>query len=398
MKKKVEKSDQDIQDPKKNTLPKTWVSRGTLLQEAFEINNLKFLAKGKSVTDVKILFRDPLQIESAQLSNGTKQEKYIYYGFTVVFENSVVTDFFDTKTIVDNPLEMAYDAFVKARELDAEKKIDKKLKDPLNELKNQFRRTSITNFEKEKYSAALKNFEYILAIDTVPVVHDIDTVVAYYAGLAGFFAKDYKSSVKYLDKVRDLNYKEPKIYYYEEQSYLNLGDTAKAISTIQEGNKIFPNDNITIIELVNLYIKLNEANKALEYLNKAKALDPTNKTLYFAEGSLYDKIGKADSAKASYEAAIKLDPEYFDATYNLGVFYYNSAVKMYEAANKETDNKKYIDMKAVADEELKKSVPVMERAHQINPKDESTIQTLKTLYYRLKMDDKLKQIKQETAN
>ena len=37
----------------------------------------------------------------------------------------------------------------------------------------------------------------------------------------------------------------------------------------------------------------------------------------------------------------------------------------------------------------------MERAHHINPTDIGTMQTLKTLYYRLKMDDKLKQIKQE---
>ena len=59
---------------------------------------------------------------------------------------------------------------------------------------------------------------------------------------------------------------------------------------------------------------------------------------------------------------------------------------------------KYNQKKAIADEELKKAVPVMEKAHQIMPKDEATMQTLKTLYYRLKMDDKLKQIKIELGD
>jgi tetratricopeptide (TPR) repeat protein len=244
----------------------------------------------------------------------------------------------------------------------------------------------------------LKNFQSILAIDTFAIVHEVDTIVTYYAGLAAYFAKDYKTAIKYLNLTSELHFKEPKVYYYIEQSYLNLGDTARAMSSIKEGYKIYPNDNVLVIELVNVYIKLNEASQALEYLNKAKILDPTNKTLYFAEGSLYDKVGKPDSAKAAYEGALRLDPEYFDATYNLGVFYYNSAVKLYEEANKESETKKYNEKRVIADEELKKAVPVMEKAHQINPKDEGTMQTLKTLYYRLKMDDKLKQIKQELGD
>jgi tetratricopeptide (TPR) repeat protein len=395
MTKKIQKSDQEIQDPKKNTLPKTWLNRGELFQEAFDINNLKYVRKGMSSAELKVYFKEPHQIENQQLSNGAKQEKYIYYGFTAVLENDKVTDFYDTKTVVDNALDNAYESFIKAHQLDPEKKIDKKLKSPLLVLRDQYRRASIINFEKEKYSAASKNFVNMLAIDTFPFIHEVDTIITYYAGLACYFAKDYVNALKYLNQAKDLHLKETKVFYYLEQSNLGLKDTLAAMNSIKEGYKIYPTDNVLVIEIVNLYIKLNEANQALEYLNKAKILDPTNKTLYFAEGSLFDKVGKPDSAKASYEEALKIDPEYFDATYNLGVFYYNSAVKLYEEANKESDNKKYLDKKAIADEELKKAVPIMERAHHINATDAGTMQTLKTLYYRLKMDDKLKQIKQE---
>ena len=36
-----------------------------------------------------------------------------------------------------------------------------------------------------------------------------------------------------------------------------------------------------------------------------------------------------------------MNPEYFDAHYNLGVLYYNKAVKIYEEASKISDNTEY---------------------------------------------------------
>ena len=154
-----------------------------------------------------------------------KQEKYIYYGFTAVLENDKVTDFYDTKTIDENSLDKAYEAFIKAHQLDAENKIDKKLKAPLLLLRDQNRRASIINFEKEKYAAATKNFVTILAIDTFPLIHEVDTIITYYTGLASFFAKDYKTAIKYFNITNELHLKEPKVFYYLEQACLCIEDT-----------------------------------------------------------------------------------------------------------------------------------------------------------------------------
>ncbi len=411
MNKKIQKSDQETQDPKKGIVPKTWLNRGMLFQEAYDINNLKYIGKGKKADELKLYFKEPLKIETVQLSNGTKQEKWSYFSFDVIVENGLITDFYETKFIDENALDKALESFVKARELDPEKKIDKKLKTPLELLRDQSRGAAIVYFEKgeterialtgdtgkAKYAGALHNFARNLAIDTFPMVQP-DTLmglISYYTGLSSLFSKDYNDAIKYFNKSQQLKLKEPKIFYYLELTHLGMKDTIGAINSIKEGTKIYPSENFLLIELVNLFIKVNEANQALEYLNKAKVMDPTNKTLYFAEGSLFDKIGKGDSAKLAYEGALRIDSNYFDATYNLGVYFYNNAVKLYTAASNESDINKYNQKKLIADVELKKAVPVMEKAHKIMPKDESTMQTLKTLYYRLKMDDKLKQIKQE---
>ncbi len=395
LKKKIAKSDAEIQDPKKNVAPKTWFNRGEVMQEAFEVNNTKLLRKDMPASQVKLFFKNPIQTETKQLPDGTTEQIYIYYGINITVKNDVVTDWEETKNVVDNPLDKAYEAFQKTIQLDADKKFEKKLIKPLEELKEQYKRLGVYYFEKEKYSDAYKNFDQILSIDELPMINTKDTLIMYYSGISAYLAKEYKAALVDFEKTKALNYPESKLYYYIEQTYLAMGDTTQALSAIKEGYNKNPNDNLLVIEMVNLYIKMNESKSAISYLKQAKALDPTNKTLYFAEGSLWDKLDNADSAKIAYEGALKIDPNYFDAAYNLGVLYYNQAVKMYDLANKESETKAYLEKKTKADDELKMAVPYMEKAHQINPKDQPTMQTLKTLYYRLKMQDKLQEIKKE---
>ena len=66
-----------------------------------------------------------------------------------------------------------------------------------------------------------------------------------------------------------------------------------------------------------------------------------------------------------------------------------------EDAVNENDNKKYLEKKAAAEEQFKKAIPYMEKASELNPKEVSPLETLKALYYRLKMNDKLEIVNQK---
>jgi Flp pilus assembly protein TadD len=145
----------------------------------------------------------------------------------------------------------------------------------------------------------------------------------------------------------------------------------------------------------------NNSQAALEYLDKAKKNDPNNKSFYFADGTIYDKIGNMDKAVEAYNKAIAIDPNFYDAYFNLAVVYFNSAVKLTEAANAELDNKKYQDKKNLADEEFKKAIPHMEKAYEVakgltTPEApanmKQALETLKQLYYRLKINDQLERV------
>jgi tetratricopeptide (TPR) repeat protein len=230
----------------------------------------------------------------------------------------------------------------------------------------------------------------------------------FYAGIEAYSAKLYNEAIKYFNKAADHNYDDPLIYTTLKACYYFIGDTTKGVEALNKGLQKYPNNQDILVELINYFLSLGESGRALEYLQKAKEKDPTNKSFYFAEGTLHDKMGNTAKAIEVYQKACEMDTTYFDAFYNLGVIYFNSGVKLTEAANNEMDNKKYAEKKKIADEEFKRVIPYMERAYSIislTPVSDSpdvnranlenkraTLETLKTLYYRLKMTEKFENV------
>jgi tetratricopeptide (TPR) repeat protein len=172
------------------------------------------------------------------------------------------------------------------------------------------------------------------------------------------------------------------------------GDTTAAIDILLEGRKQFPDDFNLIIDAANIYLATDQSEEALDVLNLAIERDKTNSTLYFAAGTIYDKTGMLDEAADMYIQAIEIDPEYFDANYNLGALYYNRAAEIITKAGDLPLNAvdEYDKMLAEGNDMMKKALPYLEKADAIQPADAITLETLKQIYTRLNMMEKLKAI------
>jgi len=105
-----------------------------------------------------------------------------------------------------------------------------------------------------------------------------------------------------------------------------------------------------------------------------------------------------DRAIESYKKAIELDDTNFNSYYNLGALYFNQGVNMANKALEIKDPDEYSAAVAKADEKFRESLPWLEKAHELNPDDVSTMETLKMLYYRLKMMDKHAEISEKLEN
>ena len=396
LQKKLEQSNAAIQNPKKAGLAKTWFVRGELFQDINDVNT-EFLRYGMSAMEAKLFMKEPTEVKTVEEGGIVKQE-YIYPRINLSFENDALVSWKETEVIHPDPLPEALVAYNKTLDLDVKGSLDKKVKENLERLKKQFEAKAILGFTTGDYDASLKAFENIMEVSKARVYEGyIDTIVIYNAALAAKNAGNHDKSIQYFRKAIDMNYGGSDAYYLLKSEYAVINDSVNVIKTLEEGFSKYPDTSLILIEIVNFYLTSGDSEKGLAYLELAEKKESNNPSIYFAEGTLYEKSGNKEKALEAYNKAIAIDTEYFNAYFNIGALYYNNAVELYEAANKMDDLKAYNDAKAIADEELKKAIPFMEKAYQINPNERAAVETLQTIYYRLQMLDKYEEMKKKLS-
>ena len=304
---------------------------------------------------------------------------------------------------IANPLQTSLSSFKKALKLDTKGHNQMTVKMNLTQLITDFTNQAVKAFNKNDYNMALSSFENIMDIEHMPLMQEkdqkasVDTVIIFNAALAAYNAKKYDDAIKYYKEAANYNYNGARTYQLLASCYINKTDTIGALTVLKEGFQKYPENSQLIVQMINIYLQTNKVNDALKYLHMAIDKDPSNSSYYFALGSTYEKLDSISNAIDAYEQSIKLKDDNFNAYYNLGAIYYNKGVKQLDVANAvpTSQEKKYEEEKAKADDVFKKAIPYMEKAAQINPEDVSTLQSLKTLYYRLKMMDKFKEVNQK---
>jgi tetratricopeptide (TPR) repeat protein len=392
-KKKVKKSEEQLTDVKSTASAKFWLSRAELMSNVFNLNR-EFLQIGRDKLHVNLFYPNPKSKKEWQDAEGIPYEELTYDFIVITLKNGVVDKFVETEILYNDPLPEALRCLEKAQELDVEGKLNKKIKEQYDLLKKDFERLAIEKFFIPDYTAAYTAFSEVDIINQKPIMEGVvDTTLLYYAGMSASRADLMDESILYYEKAIQNDFKEAEIYVFLKQKYFTIGDTAKGVETLEKGFKRFPDNQAVLIELINYYLLAGKGENALEYLKIAQDEDPENLSFIFAEATLYDKLGEPEKAKDTYMRCIEKDPNYFNAYYNLGVMYYNKAVEMYKAAETIKTPKEYGVAKDAADEVLKQALPYIEKAHEIDPAERSTLETLKTLYYRTQMTDKYNEVK-----
>ncbi|MFI5219962.1 MAG: tetratricopeptide repeat protein [Bacteroidia bacterium] len=287
------------------------------------------------------------------------------------------------------PLQKAYEYYQKSLELNPRSEFVDSIKLFKTIIVNNLSNAGIEQYNAKNYSAALESFESVLKMipsDTATILN-----AAYSAEKSG----NKEKAKKYYQSLIDMNYADAKIYVFLSNILKAEGDTAKALTIIQNGRKLFPEDKNLAIEELNFYLYSGKSREAIEPLNQAIAKDGGNANLFFARGSIFDKLNETDKAKADYNKAIELKPDYFDAYYNMGAMFFNQGAELANKANAipPGKTKEYDEAKKKADNKFKESQPFLEKALELNPTDRSTLLSLKQLYARLGDTVKYEKIK-----
>ncbi len=399
---RLERSDRNIEHESRKERAKTWVDRGIVFQDVFDVN-IQYLYLGMPQDELRLFMGDPNQTRTEETERGVR-EVFVYDNIEVYFDqHGTLVSWEETEVIHEDPLEEAYWAFQRAIEIEEDGDDDRgffarlfsssqenRITSSFLRLHGQFVNQAVKHYEENDFENAFNAFKRSIQIaDSDYYTEPLDTGLVFNTGFVAGLAGNHEESITYLNRAKDMGYGEGSLYVLIKEAYVEFGDSVRAEQILQEGFEKFPDDNVLLVEMVNFYIHANKSDEALNYLKLAKEQEPNNPSFHYAEGALYDEMGETEQALEAYGRAMELDPEYFDPAYNSGVLYYNRAVRMLEEANQIMEHEEYEKARDEAFDVLKQAVPFLEQAHINNPEHHETMETLRIIYYRLGMEDEL---------
>lgn len=253
--------------------------------------------------------------------------------------------------------------------------------------------------------------EAVWAFDVAKIAKPQDTTGYLYAGFSAQQAGKYQLAID--------NYMALKRYTSLSKSVYNSliickraknAPLEERLDTVEEA--IFNyNDHIPyIIEENRLLVELSRYEEAESRLQTVLQRNPQVYDLVLLRADLFDRVFKEsynegqperseryfDLASKEYERFLMAFPEHFKANHNFAVMINEKANRYYVSANLLSEEEYQISGKETEDQGhlwTRKALPYMERALDLQPNDKDVLKALRAFYQRLKLVEKLAQLK-----
>ncbi|NVK26456.1 MAG: tetratricopeptide repeat protein [Flavobacteriia bacterium] len=263
----------------------------------------------------------------------------------------------------------------------------------LTQLANGALTKGVNAYSSGNFEMAIKRFK------ETQIIQPKDTTAYIYAGIAAQEMGNYDEVMSNFEALTELDYDNPSIYlsliYYSKNIY---NDPQSSLDWARKARTRFP-DNLEFMKHeVNLLIETGQAEAAKTKLLKLLEDDPNNANLWFNLGYLNEDMGNMEEALRAYKTSIEKDPEYFDAVYNLAVYYFNQAADIYSELD-DMDQEDYEENKDDYEERaeylLEKALPYFQQASNLRPEEPTIWNTLALIYNRLEMEDEAEEAYQK---
>lgn len=379
--KKLDRSNAAIADAKKSASIATWVDRANVYVDAATVYTNKLIA-GFAAEPVLAALGAATSTETTKVG-AVEMTKHIYPFVEVyVGADGTIQYWSATKEYIKDALGEAYKSLLKAKEVSA-KDFTRRAETTVNRLDNIFQTEARAAYGLGKPAAAAKLFDG--SVRTKELLGSIDTVSIFYAAVAYNEAKEYKEALVRFEKALSYGYvADGGIYYYIGACQEQLGQKDQAIATFETGFAKYPQNQAIMAGLINAYmVSGKNPEQLIEIIKKAQSFDAKNASLYLVESNVWDKLGKKEEAEAAMVKATEIAPDDFNVFYNYAILKILQAEELTTAANKLdlNDTKNYNAMIAQAVESQKVAIQKLERAYEIDPKNDGAVDLLRQLYF-----------------
>lgn len=452
LKSRKEKSDIEITDAKKSAKSKTWVKRGDLYYTIYTYNTAGLYkgmpAKG-GLASAEILF--PNYTQKTEIEGG---EVWTYERMKLYFVGGVLDRWEETEKLDNESVLKSAEAYLKAVELDESLKEKSTFQSGVRDTRGGMINEAVEYYNVENFDKAYEYMSVGMKLGELPKLKD-DTVfdanlITYYMGIIALKANLTDEARKQFKKSIENKYEAGASYHYMAETYLAEGDSTKFIETVKQGFEVYPQEEQLLIDLINFYINQKKPEIVIEYLDIAISKNPENPSYYSAKGTVYfneydealkrymknredahefkkeafrernnaskrveaekkqkeatdagDKeyngiFSNFDKAEKLYNKSLEIDPQFFNSAYNRGSLYLKRsrlyAIEADFVIKINKDFAKSEELTKNSEDALKKSAEMFEIALKIEPKDRDLLNTLKSIYFRLRDNENVARV------
>jgi len=177
------------------------------------------------------------------------------------------------------------------------------------------------------------------------------------------------------------------------------GKKTKAFESYEKEYKKLPTEKKTryhnlLVSLIAAYYDKQEWDKAIAVGRRFYGLEPEDINNIVTMADMFSRLGRDEDAFKWQEAVVRRDPGSKDTWYNMGIFYYNTAIRLQDSVSRYQEQLDVTPNDTVAAEQLKeytrkrldnffKAVPRFKKVVEIDNKDEDSWRLLAICDYSL---------------
>ncbi|HSD07632.1 tetratricopeptide repeat protein [Flavobacterium sp.] len=269
-----------------------------------------------------------------------------------------------------------------------------------------------------------------------------DTINLYYAASTYVNAKDYDQALKLYEELKNLNYSGKATYYYAVNKvngqedffataadrdkmvkmgthekprnekieskrgeiyknialiYIQQGKIAEAKKAVSDARKANPTDSSLLLTEANLYLETKDMDMYKKLITEALQENPKDVNLIFNLGVISAQAKDYVEAEKFYNKVIELDPTYINGYINMAAMKLENEQVIIDAMNKlgtsADDMKKYNALKKKREDLFRSTIPYLQKAVELDPKNQDVTKTLLNVYSALEMTAEYKALK-----
>lgn len=230
-------------------------------------------------------------------------------------------------------------------------KFDGEITSSIGNAKNMLITQGNTFYDAKEYAKAMDLYDISAKYSTA--INMMDTAAIYNAGLCAQLSENWLVAAARFKTCAEVNYR-------PDATYLNTATS---------------------------YIRAEKKEEAMEFLKVSIQKAPSNKYLFWTLGTIAMDINDDKLVEENLKKAIELDPNYSDAYFNLGSYFFGKGIDLRKQAN-EVSGPKQAELLAKSLEYYNIASAPLEKYCELVPKDKDVLKSLWQIFRTLKNTEK----------